>query len=245
MLNSGMMYVPDNSLTRFDLAGFKNKHSILDKARQYEFKEKNYQMALKYYQTVLPDAHKEQSRGEILNAIARVQKKLDLNDKAIETYDLIYDKYSLVFIQNRIPLGTVALLEKSSLYIKKSDSISALENIQLLLNQIQKKIHLAFLMLPQILCFLPYLQIFLLVCLFRHTTTLLFGLIAFVVFLPGFSHNDDRRRLFRLAHGLRGSSRGPLRATVVGVRLSDARRRLAGSSGRGARDIPEAVPGRS
>lgn len=138
MLNSGMMYVPDNSLTRFDLAGFKNKHSILDKARQYEFKEKNYQMALKYYQTVLPDAHKEQSRGEILNAIARVQKKLDLNDKAIETYDLIYDKYSLVFIQNRIPLGTVALLEKSSLYIKKSDSISALENIQLLLNQIQK-----------------------------------------------------------------------------------------------------------
>lgn len=138
LFNNGILYFPDNSLGAFDQKGFQTAQSILDKGWEFEFKEKNYKIAYEYYQNILFDAHDEQSGGEILNAIARVQKKLGLDQEAIGTYDLIFGKYPMVFIQNRIPLGAVATLEKSFLYFNLADSVSALQNIRLLLSQIQK-----------------------------------------------------------------------------------------------------------
>ena len=79
----------------------------------------------------------KQLEGEILNAIARNQKKLKKDAEAIDTYNLIWDNYPSVLIKNKIPLGAVALLERSALYIKDSDSLSALNSIQKLLNNIQ------------------------------------------------------------------------------------------------------------
>ncbi len=138
MLNKGMMYIPDNLLLAIDPIKIETTKSILDKGWEYEFKQKDYKKALKYYQNIMSEVKEEQSGGEILNAIARIQKKLELENEAIETYDLIWNNYPMIFIQNRIPLGAIALLEKSALYFKKLDPLSALRNIQALLNQIQK-----------------------------------------------------------------------------------------------------------
>ena len=138
LLNNGMLYVPDGLLTVSNVAGSQTQPHILEKGWQFEFREKNYQKALEYYHSILPDVTGEQSGGEILNAIARVQKKLKLDDEAIETYELIWNNYPQVFIQNRIPLGAVALLEKCLLYLKKTDTISALKTVRLLVSQMQK-----------------------------------------------------------------------------------------------------------
>ena len=70
-------------------------------------------------------------KGEILNTVARLQKKLKLDNEAIETYDLISNDYPEVLIQKKIPLGAVALLEKSLLYLGKNDTVSALKTVHL------------------------------------------------------------------------------------------------------------------
>jgi signal transduction histidine kinase len=138
LLNSRILSVPDDLLTETDGAGSKIAQNIMEKGWQYEFREKNFQKALLYYQGILPDVTGEQEGGEILNAIARVQKKLQLDNEALETYHLIWKNYPQIYIRNKIPLGAVALLEMSSLYLEKKDTISALEIIGLLISQMQK-----------------------------------------------------------------------------------------------------------
>ena len=138
LLNNGMLYVPDDFLTVTDVAGSQTTRFILEKGWQFEFRENNYPKALEYYQNVLQNVTGGQSGGEILNAIARVQKKIKLDDEAIETYDLVWNDYPQVLIRNKIPLGAVALLEKSLLYLKKKDTIPALKTVRLLMSQMQK-----------------------------------------------------------------------------------------------------------
>ena len=138
LLNNRMVYVPDDFLPFPDAADSQTTQSVLEKGWQIEFRENDFRKALKYYQNVLPDVNSDQSRGEILNTIARVQKKLKMDDEAIKTYDLLSDNYSEVLIQNKIPLGAVALLEKSLLYMGKKDTISSLKTIHFLMSQLQR-----------------------------------------------------------------------------------------------------------
>lgn len=138
LLNNGMLFMPDDFLTVSDVAGAQSTQVILEQGWQIEFRENDYLKALKYYQNVLPNVTNNQLMGEILNAIARLQKKLKLDDEAIETYNLIWNDYPQVLIQNKIPLGAVALLEKSLLFLTKKDSISALKTAYLLMGQMQK-----------------------------------------------------------------------------------------------------------
>lgn len=138
LLNNGMQYVPDDFLTVSDMSGAQTMQHILEQGWQIEFRENDYRKALAYYKNVLADVANEQSQGEILNIIARVQKKLKLDDEAIKTYDVLSNEYSEVLIQNKIPLGAIALLEKSLLYLGKKDTISALKTTHFLMSQMQK-----------------------------------------------------------------------------------------------------------
>ena len=138
LLNNGMLYVPDYFLPVSDLAGSQSNQIMLDQGWQIEFRENNYQKAIKFYQSVLPDITSIQLKGEILNIVARLQKKLNLDDEAIKTYDLLSNNYSEVLIQNKIPLGAVASMEKSLLYMRKQDTISALKTIHFLMSQMLK-----------------------------------------------------------------------------------------------------------
>jgi signal transduction histidine kinase len=138
LLNKGLLYVSDDFLAVSDVSGSQTTQYILEKGWQIEFRENDYRKALAYYENVLPDVTNVQSRGEILSTIARVQKKLKMVDEAIKTYDLLSNDYSEVLIQNKIPLGAVALLEKSLLYLAKKDTVSALKTTHFLMSQMQK-----------------------------------------------------------------------------------------------------------
>lgn len=138
LLNNGLLYVPDDLVTPSGLKGSQIVRSVLEKGWQAEFREKDYRKALEFYQNSLTNITGNQSSAEILNAIARVQKKLKLHGDALKTYDLIGENYSEVYIQNMIPLGAVALLEKSLLHLSDNDTIPALQTVHLLLSRMQK-----------------------------------------------------------------------------------------------------------
>lgn len=111
LLNKGLLYVSDDFLAVSDVSGSQTTQYILEKGWQIEFRENDFRKAPAYYKNVLPDVTNVQSRGEILSTIGRVQKKLKMVDEAIKTYDLLSNDFSEVLIQNKIPLGAVALLE--------------------------------------------------------------------------------------------------------------------------------------
>lgn len=138
LLNNGLPFIPDNLLTVTDIGFSQSNPNIFNKGWRFEYRENDYPKALKYYQSILPDFFGRQSGGEILNAIARLQKKMNLTDEAIKTYDRIWNEYPQVLIQNKIPLGAIVLIEKSLLYLAKKDTISSLRTVYLLLSQIQK-----------------------------------------------------------------------------------------------------------
>ncbi len=140
LLNNGLLYVPDDFLSASNTNGFQTTQNILEKGWQFEFREKDYAKALRYYQSIMSDVAEEQSAGEILNAIARIQKKLALDNEAIAIYDLIWNDYPQVYIQNKIPLGAVALLEKSLLHLHTTDTVSALKTACFLMSQFQMSV---------------------------------------------------------------------------------------------------------
>ena len=138
LLNNNLLYVPDDFYSVSYTESSLTTQSILEKGWQIEFRENNNQKALDYYKSALPENNSMQSRGEILNIVARLQKKLKLDNEAIGTYDLIWNEYPDVLIQNKIPSGAVALVEKSLLYLGKKDTVAALITVHTLLNQIHK-----------------------------------------------------------------------------------------------------------
>ncbi|MBN1388878.1 MAG: HAMP domain-containing histidine kinase [Bacteroidales bacterium] len=137
LLNNNLLYLPEDFISTADFMSSGKKQDIFENGWQIEYREHDYQKALRYYQGVLPGITQKQTRGEILNAIARIQKKLQLADEAIETYELIWNGCPDVMIQNKIPLGAVALLEKSLLCLAKKDSLAALNSVHLLMTQLQ------------------------------------------------------------------------------------------------------------
>ncbi len=138
LLNNNLLYVPDDFSPVTYAKSPLTIQSILEKGWQIEFRENNNQKALEYYQSALTDIISMQSKGEILNIVARLQKKLKLDNEAVRTYDLIWNEYPDILIQNKIPLGAVALLEKSLLCLGKKDTVAALKTAHSLLTQIHK-----------------------------------------------------------------------------------------------------------
>jgi len=80
-------------------------------AQRLEFKEKDYPKALTAYQQALELAGNAQSEGELLNAVARVQKKSGHLREAAATYEKMSRDYGGVIISDGIPLGLAAHLE--------------------------------------------------------------------------------------------------------------------------------------
>ena len=138
LLNDKLLYLPEDLTSAPDYESSLGSRDIFENGWQIEYRENDYQKALRYYQRALPGIANKQTRGEILNAIARIQKKLQMVDEAIETYDLMWKDCPDVLVQNKIPLGAVALLEKSLLCLVKGDSLDALNSVYLLIIQLNK-----------------------------------------------------------------------------------------------------------
>ncbi len=100
---------------------------IMQEGQQLEFQRNDDRAALTFYQQALARAASPQMKGELLNAIARVQKKLKLFPNAIETYNRLIRDYNQVRIASGIPLGLAARLERGNLFLANNDSARALQ----------------------------------------------------------------------------------------------------------------------
>jgi signal transduction histidine kinase len=99
----------------------------LQTGQQLEFLQKNYQKALASYQQVFEQVSDPQMKGELLSAIARVQKKSNLFREAEKTYEAIIRDYSHVQTAGGVPLGLAARLELSSLSMVLDDTLTAIK----------------------------------------------------------------------------------------------------------------------
>ncbi len=100
---------------------------ILHEGQQHEFQQNDDRAALAFYQQALARVSSQQMKGELLNAIARVQKKLKRFPEAIKTYQQLIRDCGQVRIANGIPLGLAARLECGNLFLANDDSSRALQ----------------------------------------------------------------------------------------------------------------------
>ncbi len=102
-----------------------NLSRIFYAGQQAEFQQKNYRTALSYYQQAFRLASNSRTKGELLNAAARVQKKSSLFQEAIDTYKVVTEKYGQENLSTGVLLGIAARLEIGSLYFLLENPSSA------------------------------------------------------------------------------------------------------------------------
>ncbi len=134
LLKSGLLFFPDGSIKEKNTAISTNFNKILTKGWQFEFQEKNYPKALKYYQALINDKTNVPLTASLLIPVARIQKKLLHNADAINTYKLIEQNHSQERMKGGIPLGVVALMETGRLYLSLGDSLNSLKSTNQLIN---------------------------------------------------------------------------------------------------------------
>ena len=101
----------------------------LQEGTHFEFQQRNLNEALNAYRKGLAGAVDPQIRGEALNAVARVQAKLEAFEDAVGTYREILRTYDQVRLAEDTPLGPVAHLELGKLLVKLGHLSSAVETL--------------------------------------------------------------------------------------------------------------------
>lgn len=109
-------YVPDRSIDHLILQG-----------QQSEFQRRGYERALFFYRQALSRVSNLIAQGDLMNKIARVQKKGGLFLEAENTYHIIADKYGQIPLRPGMPLGLAARIEIGSLGLESKDFTRALE----------------------------------------------------------------------------------------------------------------------
>ncbi|HEX9974883.1 MAG TPA: histidine kinase dimerization/phospho-acceptor domain-containing protein, partial [bacterium] len=95
---------------------------------QNEFQTHNYGQAVKSYQVAFSIAKNRNLKGEILNAIARVQKKAGNFPDAIQSYQKLSGEFSEVFSSNGIPLKLAAQIELGAIYGALQDTLKSVQH---------------------------------------------------------------------------------------------------------------------
>ena len=110
-----------------------------EKGWNLEFRDKNFRGAILYYQDELSKARNVNEKALILISIARLQKKMNNKQGAVDTYKTLSQEYENAFIGEVLPVGIVSNLEKSQLYLELGDTIQHVESINSLLLGLKNK----------------------------------------------------------------------------------------------------------
>ena len=122
------LYVKDGDLSVSDLEENETAlKEIFDSAQRSEFQDQNYKRALLFYRQYFDKSSSPYGKAAGLNAIARVQKKLNLTEDALQTYRQIKDKFIRIRSSTGFPLGIVSSLEMAELYSTDRQTVSAAE----------------------------------------------------------------------------------------------------------------------
>ncbi len=123
-----LLYYPDGSTQPLSSSSaLTSAGRKVYEGQQSEFQEKNYPKALSSYRRDLEKASDPESKGDLLNAIGRVQKKSSLFKDAIQTYQIISSDYNNLQTAGGVPLGLAARSEISSLYLATGDTLTAIK----------------------------------------------------------------------------------------------------------------------
>jgi signal transduction histidine kinase len=136
LLKSDLLYYPDGSLEVKELDIISEFNSRIRQGWEYEFQEKNYRNALDYYQNLLKNSNNDAMNALLLLPVARIQKKLSDYSGAINTYNLLEQKYGNLSMEGGLPLGAAALIEKASLYLITGDTLNALKSVNILVSKL-------------------------------------------------------------------------------------------------------------
>jgi len=94
-------------------------------AQRLEFEQRNYRGALERYQQLFDAGADPQTKGPLLNAMARVQKKSGLIAEAARSYAAIARNFDRVRLAGGMPLGLAARLELGSLRTASNEFLPA------------------------------------------------------------------------------------------------------------------------
>ena len=134
LLKSGLLYLPDRTFNRMTspIKPDLNKKILL--AWEYEFQDKNYQEALFAYRELIKLTNDQTLIASFLIPVARIQKKILDYTNAINTYKLIEQDYSHERLNGGIPVGIIALMEISKLFLTIGDTLNALKSTNYLIS---------------------------------------------------------------------------------------------------------------
>jgi signal transduction histidine kinase len=126
--STNLLFLPSGSVQ--SVSNQQLKPSLERKIRegqQSEFQQQNYRKALISYQKAFELASDRQVKGELLSAVARVQKKSSLFQDSIKSYEAIARDFNRVKTAHGIPLGVIARFELGSLLMTINNSLRSVE----------------------------------------------------------------------------------------------------------------------
>jgi len=125
---ANLLFLPNGSTQSFSTSS-QSPAMIreIQTGQQFEFQQKRYHEALASYQQAFVQVSDHQMKGELLSAIARVQKKSNLFQDAKKTYEAIVQDYSHAQTAGGVPLGLTAYLELGSLSLAVNDTLKAIK----------------------------------------------------------------------------------------------------------------------
>jgi len=121
-----LLYLPDGSVEALTSPSLPSDLSkIYFDGQEAEFQQKNFPKALSLYRQAFNLASDRRAKGELLNAVARVQKKSALFQEALDTYQIIAKEYGQERLLSGVSLGIAVNLEVGSLYLLLDNPLSA------------------------------------------------------------------------------------------------------------------------
>ncbi len=94
---------------------------------QNEFQQKSFEQAIENYQQAYNQAQDQQSKAEVLNAIARAQKKAHHPRDALKSYQKLHQEFGNLNSYSGIPLGLAAQMESGFIFSIIKDTVSAIQ----------------------------------------------------------------------------------------------------------------------
>ena len=108
----------------------------LKSAEEYEFVQKDYKMAISFYNELFININDKNKQAQMLNHIARNSAKLKKYNQAIKIYSRIIDDYPESITSSNLPLVLIAQLQMIDCYQELEESENALKKSLHVYNEI-------------------------------------------------------------------------------------------------------------
>ncbi len=138
LLTVRLLFIPKNNLKVANPPGQSLSSTAYLEGIQNEFQQQSYEQAVRNYRQAYFQAGDRQIRAEILNALARVEKKAGRFREALKSYQNLNQEFGVISNYSGIPLGLAAQIETGFIYLIQKDTLSA---IQVYLNAFNQLLH--------------------------------------------------------------------------------------------------------